>query len=144
MDEDAIIEREAGLHKALTRGQITMMGLGGAIGTGLFMGSGIAIGYAGPAVMISYAIAACIAVVMVLVCIGAGLRFEYRFDRIELRAEAAQHLFQHVVAPDAQPIADHLNIGVAISDLPGEPGELLRAIRRDLNKRLALSGDAHD
>ncbi len=64
-DETAIIEREAGLHKALTRGQITMMGLGGAIGTGLFMGSGIAIGYAGPAVMISYAIAAFIAVVMV-------------------------------------------------------------------------------
>jgi len=66
LDEDAIIEREAGLSKALTRRQITMMGLGGAIGTGLFMGSGIAIGYAGPAVMISYAIAACIAVVMVL------------------------------------------------------------------------------
>lgn len=64
-DEDAIVEREAGLHKGLTRGQITMMGLGGAIGTGLFMGSGIAIGYAGPAVVISYAIAAFIAVVMV-------------------------------------------------------------------------------
>src|SRR4051794_869088 len=42
-----------------------MMGLGGAIGTGLFMGSSIAIGYAGPAVMISYAIAAFIAVAMV-------------------------------------------------------------------------------
>jgi AAT family amino acid transporter len=65
VDEDAIIEREAGLSKGLTRAQITMMGLGGAIGTGLFMGSGIAIGYAGPAVMISYAIAAFIAVVMV-------------------------------------------------------------------------------
>lgn len=65
MDENAIIEREAGLSKALTRAQITMMGLGGAIGTGLFMGSGIAIGYAGPAVVVSYAIAACIAVIMV-------------------------------------------------------------------------------
>lgn len=64
-DEDAIIEREAGLSKGLTRAQITMMGLGGAIGTGLFMGSGIAIGYAGPAVVISYAIAAFIAVIMV-------------------------------------------------------------------------------
>lgn len=42
-----------------------MIGLGGAIGTGLFMGSGIAIGYAGPAVLISYLIAAAIAVVMV-------------------------------------------------------------------------------
>ena len=27
-DEDAIVEHAAGLHKALTRGQITMMGLG--------------------------------------------------------------------------------------------------------------------
>jgi L-asparagine transporter-like permease len=57
--------REAGLARALSRRQIVMIGLGGAIGTGLFMGSGIAIGYAGPAVLISYAIAAAIAAVMV-------------------------------------------------------------------------------
>lgn len=56
---------EQGLHHALSRAQITMMGLGGAIGTGLFLGSGIAIGYAGPAVLISYLIAGFIAVVMV-------------------------------------------------------------------------------
>ncbi len=65
MDDAAIIQREAGLKQALTRAQITMIGLGGAIGTGLFMGSGIAIGYAGPAVVISYLIAAFAAVVMV-------------------------------------------------------------------------------
>jgi len=64
--QEADIERqEAGLAKGLSRGQITMIGLGGAIGTGLFMGSGIAIGYAGPAVVASYAIAAFIAVAMV-------------------------------------------------------------------------------
>jgi L-asparagine transporter-like permease len=43
-----------------------MIGLGGAIGTGLFAGSAVAIGYAGPAVMISYAIAGFAALVMVL------------------------------------------------------------------------------
>ena len=64
-DASAIASREAGLHKDLSRAQLVMIGLGGAIGTGLFMGSGVAIGYAGPAVIVSYAIAAIAAVAMV-------------------------------------------------------------------------------
>jgi AAT family amino acid transporter len=66
VDEADITAREAGLVQGLSRGQIVMMGLGGAIGTGLFMGSGIAIGYAGPAVVISYLIAAFAAMAVVL------------------------------------------------------------------------------
>jgi len=42
-----------------------MISLGGAIGTSLFLSSGIALGYAGPAVLVSYAIAGFIAVAMV-------------------------------------------------------------------------------
>ena len=49
MDEQVYLDREAGLERGLSKAQIIMIGLGGAIGTGLFMGSGIAIGYAGPA-----------------------------------------------------------------------------------------------
>lgn len=60
-----VIEREQGLRKGLSAAQMVMIGLGGAIGTGLFMGSGIAIGYAGPAVLLSYLVAAFVAVVMV-------------------------------------------------------------------------------
>jgi amino acid transporter, AAT family len=65
VDAAAIAKREAGLHKELSRAQLVMIGLGGAIGTGLFMGSGVAIGYAGPAVIVSYAIAAIAAMAMV-------------------------------------------------------------------------------
>lgn len=65
MSEIPLSDREAGLNQALTKAQVVMIGLGGAIGTGLFMGSGIAIGYAGPAVLISYAIAGFVALVMV-------------------------------------------------------------------------------
>ena len=65
MDENALAARESGLQPGLSKRQIVMIGLGGAIGTGLFMGSGIAIGYAGPAVLISYLIAAVVAVIMV-------------------------------------------------------------------------------
>jgi L-asparagine transporter-like permease len=64
-DKSAVASREGGLNQALTRSQVIMIGLGGAIGTGLFMGSGMAIGYAGPAVVISYMIAALAAVAIV-------------------------------------------------------------------------------
>ena len=66
LEDAAIIAREGGLHKDLTRGQIIMISLGGAIGTSLFLSSGIALGYAGPSVLVSYAIAAFFAVSLVL------------------------------------------------------------------------------
>jgi len=61
-----ISAQEHGLKKSLSRAQVVMIGLGGAIGTGLFAGSALAIGYAGPAVLISYAIAGFVALAMVL------------------------------------------------------------------------------
>jgi amino acid transporter, AAT family len=65
MNSFSISEREGGLRRGLNQTQIVMIGLGGAIGTGLFMGSGLAIGYAGPAVILSYALAGFVALVMV-------------------------------------------------------------------------------
>lgn len=62
---DSIGERESGLRRGLSKSQMVMIGLGGAIGTGLFMGSGLAIGYAGPAVVLSFAVAGFVALVMV-------------------------------------------------------------------------------
>jgi amino acid transporter, AAT family len=58
-------EQEKGLRRGLGKAQIVMIGLGGAIGTGLFMGSGLAVGYAGPAVIVSYTLAGFVALVMV-------------------------------------------------------------------------------
>ena len=65
MNPISISERESGLQRGLSKAQIVMIGLGGAIGTGLFMGSGLAIGYAGPAVILSYVLAGFVALVMV-------------------------------------------------------------------------------
>ena len=65
MNPASIAERESGLQRRLGQAQIVMIGLGGAIGTGLFLGSGLAIGYAGPAVILSYTIAGFVALVMV-------------------------------------------------------------------------------
>src|SRR5580658_195947 len=60
----AIIDREKGLHRGLSTGQLSMIAIGGAIGTGLFLGSGSAIQLAGPAVIVSYAIGALIALLL--------------------------------------------------------------------------------
>ncbi|WP_419255711.1 amino acid permease [Caulobacter sp. ErkDOM-YI] len=61
---DALAERESGLKRGLTAGQLSMIAIGGAIGTGLFLGSGFAIGLAGPSVLISYAIGGVIALLL--------------------------------------------------------------------------------
>jgi len=63
--QEILGQRESGLHRGLSKAQIVMIGLGGAIGTGLFMGSGLAVGYAGPAVIVSFMLAGFVALVMV-------------------------------------------------------------------------------
>jgi len=57
---------EAGLTRELSPRQLTMIAVGGAIGTGLFLGSGISIRLAGPAVVVSYLIGAVAAFLMTL------------------------------------------------------------------------------
>jgi len=59
-----IYTQEEGLHRTLGPGQMAMIAIGGAVGTGLFMGSGYAISLAGPSVLISYAIGAVITLLL--------------------------------------------------------------------------------
>src|SRR6266849_10422802 len=60
-DASGIVEREAGLHRNLTPRQLSQIAIGGAIGTGLFLGSAISVKLAGPGVILSYIAAAAIA-----------------------------------------------------------------------------------
>jgi AAT family amino acid transporter len=53
--------QEQGLHHQLTAGQMTMVAVGGSIGTGLLLGSAAALEVAGPSVILSYIIAAFLA-----------------------------------------------------------------------------------
>lgn len=55
--EASALPSESELERRLTPAQLAMMSLGGAIGAGLFVGSGAAIAVAGPAVLIAYVIA---------------------------------------------------------------------------------------
>src|SRR6202165_818939 len=49
---------ESGLRHQLTAGQMTMVAVGGSIGTGLLLGTAAAIELAGPAVILSFVLAA--------------------------------------------------------------------------------------
>jgi len=56
--------KEEGLARELSTRQMTMIAIGGAIGTGLFLGSSLAVRMAGPAVILSYFIGAIIALLL--------------------------------------------------------------------------------
>ncbi|ADW68783.1 amino acid permease [Granulicella tundricola] len=61
---EQIADREHGLQRSLSAAQLSMIAIGGAIGTGLFLGSSFAIGFAGPAVLVSYLIGALITLLL--------------------------------------------------------------------------------
>jgi amino acid transporter, AAT family len=54
-------KREAGMKNRLSSRQVAMIGLGCTIGTGLFLGSAISVKLAGPAVLLSFAAGALVA-----------------------------------------------------------------------------------
>ena len=61
----AIAAQEAGLARQLSTRQMTMIAIGGAIGTGLFLGSGLAVREAGPGVILTYLLGAAVALLLV-------------------------------------------------------------------------------
>jgi L-asparagine transporter-like permease len=60
----AVVDKEAGLHRQLSSRQLAMIAIGGAIGTGLFLGSSLAVRAAGPAVILTFVLGAVIALLL--------------------------------------------------------------------------------
>jgi amino acid transporter, AAT family len=58
------VRNEQVLARQLTAVQQTMMALGGAIGTGLFLASGLAVNVAGPAIILSYVLVAFVSLLL--------------------------------------------------------------------------------
>ena len=60
------------------------------------------------------------------------------------RAEPAQHILDHVIAANAQPIANDLHLDMPIADMPGEPRQFLAAGGGNFDQGLRPADDAHD
>src|SRR3954447_14257556 len=63
-EQHPAVRNEQVLARQLSTAQQTAMALGGAIGTGLFLASGLAVNVAGPAVIVSYVIVAGISLLL--------------------------------------------------------------------------------
>src|SRR6185369_8049411 len=63
-DQPLAVQNEQVLVRQLSTGQQAAMALGGAIGTGLFLATGLSVNVAGPAVIISYVIVAGISLLL--------------------------------------------------------------------------------
>lgn len=67
--------------------------------------------------------------------IGAAFRIERRFDGNDTRAEATHHLLDHVIAPDAQALADDLGGQMTIAEMPGDPHKMMRIRAANFHQR---------
>ncbi len=72
------------------------------------------------------------------------LRVERRVDCRDRGAEARRHLLQHVIAPDAQPVADDLHVGVAVAEMPGKLHQRERCPDGHLSQGFGLAGNQHN
>ena len=59
-----VLEREEGLARQLSARQLAMIAIGGAIGTGLFLGSSLAVRLAGPSVILTYVAGALVSLLL--------------------------------------------------------------------------------
>ena len=62
--EPSAVRNEQGLSRQLSSLQQTLMAIGGALGTGMFLATGFAVGVAGPSILVSYVIVAAISLLL--------------------------------------------------------------------------------
>ncbi len=81
--------------------------------------------------------------VTVLVAARDRFRLERHLKPYQLGTQDTGHFFEHMIAPDAEPPVADLDIGMSISEVPGDPHQRERCRCRDLDDRLGLARDPH-
>ena len=68
--------------------------------------------------------------------IGSAFRIERRFDLDNPRAQPLHHRLDDMIAPDPQASCRDLCRQMAVSEMPGDPNQMLRVVAADLRQRL--------
>jgi hypothetical protein len=76
--------------------------------------------------------------------VGAAFRIEGRGHRRHPGAEALQHILDHVVAAQAQPVRQDLDIEVPVAEMPGEAGKFRGVLRLHLGQGFGFGHDLDD
>jgi len=104
----------------------------------------VVMGMVVPVAMMSMIMTMRVIVAVRMLPVSAMLRIERRLHRRKPRAEPAQHLLDHMIAANAQPVADDLHVDVPVADMPGEPRQFVTVGGGDFDQRLRPADDAHD
>ncbi|MED1204490.1 amino acid permease [Heyndrickxia acidicola] len=105
---------QQGLKRELKTSQLTMIAMGCAIGTGLFLGSGLAIQTAGPSVLVSYGIGAFI-VLLLMGCLAEMTVAHPSSGSFGVIAEKYIHPLAGFLVRYSYWIANVLAVGVEVS-----------------------------
>lgn len=128
-DQPPSVRNEQGLVRQLSSVQQTMMAIGGAIGTGLFLATFLSVRVAGPAVIVSYAIMAGVSLLLGRALTdlavahptaGAfGVHAEIYLSPLAGYAVRASYWLMEVIATGAQLVAAATYMSFWIDDVPG-------------------------
>ena len=71
--------------------------------------------------------------------IGAGLRIERGFDRIDMAAKSLDHRLDDVVGSDADAVAEQLHRQMAVAEVPGNADEFSFVVGVNFQQRFGLA-----
>jgi hypothetical protein len=86
-------------------------------------------------------------IVVVVVMPGAGrvrtgLGIERRFNRLNVPAETFDHVLDHMIGANADPVAEQLHRQMAIAQMPRDPHKFAIIVRVNFQQRLRPGADA--
>jgi hypothetical protein len=76
--------------------------------------------------------------------VRALLRIKRRVEGSEQRPEPPQHVLDHMIAANTQPVAHDLHLDVPVADVPGESRQRMAVGSDDFDQRLGTADDPHD